>query len=125
MSEAWKGRPGTATETASTTTFTASIIPPEGIDPWLDTFVRRVIADALNEASARYWEHRAEVLADAAPKPGEFHGQATAEELSAAWRRCMGDARRCRRHAELLRDREVSADRDDWGESLDQEVRHG
>ncbi|MFZ2626021.1 MAG: hypothetical protein WAX29_12400, partial [Propionibacterium sp.] len=121
MSEAWKGRPGTATETDPTTTFTASIVPPEGIDPWLDMFVRRVIADALNEASARYWEHRAEVLADAAPKPGEFHGQATAEELSAAWRRCHRDAARCRQHAGLLRDHSVSAARDDWAACLDRE----
>lgn len=120
--ETRKGRPGTATEAASTTTFTASIIPPEGIDPWLGMFVRRVIADALNEASAAYWEHRAEVLEDAAPRPGEFHGKATREELSSAWRRCHADAERCRRHAALLRDRAVPAARDDWGESLDLEA---
>lgn len=125
MSEAWKGRPGHDTGAASTNTFTASIIPPEGIDPWLDMFVRRVIADALNEASARYWTRRAEALEDAAPRPGEFHGKATREELSSAWRRCHADAERCRRHAELLRDRSVSACRDDWGELVDLEARHG
>lgn len=125
MSETRKGRPGTATETASTTTFAAFSIPPEGTETWLDMFVRRVIADALNEASARYWTRRAEVLEDAAPRPGEFHGKATREELSSAWRRCHADAERCRRHAELLRDRSVSACRDDWGELVDLEARHG
>ena len=123
--ETRKGRPGTATETASTTTFAAFSIPPEGTETWLELFTRRVLTDALNEASARYWERRAEVLASAAPKPGEFHGQATADELSAAWRRCHRDADLCRAHAALLRDRSAPAARDDWGESLDLEVRHG
>lgn len=107
-------RPDTNRTANSSTEKDTSSIPPVGIDPWLDMFLRRVIVDALNEASAAYWERRADVLEDAAPRPGEFHGRATRAELSAAWRRCMGDARRCRAHAELLRDRDVPAARDDW-----------
>lgn len=94
-------------------------------ETWLETFTRRVLADALCEASARYWLRRAEVLEAAAPRPDDFHGHATREELSAAWRRCMADARRCRTHAALLRDREVSAAREDWGDLVDRGVQDG
>ena len=87
-------------------------------ETWLETFVRRVVTDALLEASARYWEHRADVLEDAAPRPGEFTGRATREELSAAWQRCHRDADMCRRHALLLRDRDVHSARDDLEDLL-------
>ncbi|MFZ2625644.1 MAG: hypothetical protein WAX29_10460, partial [Propionibacterium sp.] len=84
-------RPGSNRTASHNNTHTThediSSIPPEGIDPWLDMFVRRVVVDALNEASAAYWEHRAEVLADAAPKLDEFHGRASRSELSASWLR--------------------------------------
>ncbi|MDK9347951.1 hypothetical protein [Propionibacterium freudenreichii] len=91
-------------------------------ESWIETFARRVIADALCEASARYWAHRADVLEAAAPRPDEFHGRATRDELNAAWIRCHADARRCRAHAALLRDHSVSAARDDWAACLDREV---
>ena len=118
MTQTEKGRRGHDSPTVSTTTITTSSIPPQTTETWLETFTRRVIVDALNEASARYWDHRADVLEDAAPKPGEFTGKATRAELSAAWRRCHADAERCRRHAALLRDRSVSACRDDWADLL-------
>lgn len=102
----------------STTNKNTSILPVQYTETWLETFTRRVIVDALNEATATYWAHRAEVLEDAAPRPDEFHGKATREELSASWQRCHHDADLCRRHAALLRDREVSAARDDWGDLL-------
>lgn len=107
-----------------TDTTTASSVPPEGMDgeTWISLFTRRVLADALCEASARYWERRAATFEDAAPRPGEFHGRASREELSAAWQRCHRDADRCRRHAELLRDRSVSAARDDWSDLVAGEV---
>lgn len=91
-------------------------------ETWLDMFLRRVIVDALLEADACYWERRAEVLDGAAPRVGEFHGQATRDELNAAWRRCHADARRCRAHAALLRDRSASAGRDDWAHLVDLEA---
>ena len=125
MSETWKGRPGTATETASTTdTTNSSSVPHDGMqdEPWISLFTRRVLADALLEASARYWERRAEVLEDAAPRLNEFHGRASRSELSASWQRCMADAARCRQHAALLRDRSVSAARAGWAACLDREV---
>ena len=68
----------------------------------IDHFRARVLQDALTEATAQYWVHRAEQLEDAAPKLGEFHGHATRDELNQRWLDCMGAAQACRRHAELI-----------------------
>ncbi len=64
---------------------------------------RRMVQDMLTEATASYWEGRAEVLADVVAAPGEFIGQATAEDITALNTRAADDALRCRRHAALLR----------------------
>jgi DNA-binding GntR family transcriptional regulator len=63
-------------------------------------FLARILQDALTEALPAYWRHRAQQLEDAAPKLGEFHGNATPEELRARWIETAAQA--CRRHAELL-----------------------
>lgn len=107
---------------ANATNKNTSILPVQDTETWLELFARRVLADALCEASARYWEKRADALEAAAPRPDDFHGEATREELNAAWTRCMADAARCRAHAELLRDRSVSAARDEWQNLLNREV---
>lgn len=119
--ETRKGRPA-GNQAANTSTSTGTRIPVQADESWPETFARRVIADALCEANAAYWSRRASVFEDAAPRPGDFHGKATRDELDAAWRRCMADAARCRRHAALMRDREVSAARDDWADLLTLEV---
>lgn len=117
-------RPATNRTDRTTDTTNSSIVSHDGMqdEPWIETFTRRVLADALLEASARYWERRAGTFEDAAPRLNEFHGRASRAELNAAWRRCMADAARCRRHAALLRDRSVPAARDDWAACLDREV---
>jgi hypothetical protein len=70
----------------------------------LDHFAARVLQDALTRATAQYWLHRAYQFQQAAPRPEEFHGNATVEELRQRWRECMALAQACLRHAELLRD---------------------
>ena len=85
----------------------------------LDHFRARVLQDALTEATAQCWVHRAHQFQQAAPrpggygadefdyddpKPGEYYGKATVEELREAWRRCMATAQACLRHADLLRE---------------------
>lgn len=62
----------------------------------------RVLQDALTEATADYWERRAQQFEDAAPKLGEFHGNATRDELNEAWARCHATAAACRAHADLI-----------------------
>jgi hypothetical protein len=69
----------------------------------LDHFRARILQDALTEATAQYWLHRAEQFEAAAPQPGDYYGQATQEELAKAWVQCKTAAAACRWHAELLR----------------------
>jgi len=64
-------------------------------------FHARVIADALAEATAVYWRGRADALLDAAPRPGDYVGRATPEQLSAARERCQRDAAACLRRSSL------------------------
>jgi hypothetical protein len=68
----------------------------------IDHFRARVLQDALTEATAEYWLHRADQFEDAAPRLGEFHGDATREELNEAWTRCHATAAACRAHADLI-----------------------
>jgi hypothetical protein len=51
-----------------------------------DHFAARIIQDCLTEATAGYWLHRAYQFQQAAPRPGEFHGNAPVEELRERWR---------------------------------------
>jgi hypothetical protein len=64
----------------------------------------RVLQDALTEATADYWLHRADQFEAAAPKLGEYRGHATRDELNEPWTRCHATATACRRHAQLLMD---------------------
>lgn len=69
---------------------------------YLEQITLRMLGDALATATKAYWERRAAVLDDARPRPGEFHGKATREQLSARWSRLTEAARQCRIHAELM-----------------------
>jgi hypothetical protein len=71
---------------------------------------RRAVQQAISEASAWYWAWRAEQFHAAAPKPSDFNGQATAQELADATERCLCAARACWSHAHLLAEMEVSDD---------------
>lgn len=64
-------------------------------------FHARVLADALSEATAAYWERRARALEDAAPRLGDWPGKASAASLEAARERCLGAAAACRARASL------------------------
>jgi hypothetical protein len=68
----------------------------------LDHFRARILQDALTEATAQYWIHRARQFQQAAPRKGDYHGQATAEELREAWYRCVATSEACLRHADLI-----------------------
>jgi hypothetical protein len=70
----------------------------------LDHFRARVLQDALTEATAEYWERRAQQFEDAIPRANEFRGNAAPDQLTDAIVRCAYTAAACRRHAQLLRD---------------------
>lgn len=64
-------------------------------------FRARVLADALTEATRGYWHRRAATFDDAAPRPGDFNGRATPDQLEAARVRCLDAAQACRNRATL------------------------
>jgi hypothetical protein len=63
----------------------------------------RVLQDALTEAQADYWLRRAEQFEQAAPRPDDYQGNASQDQLTDTWVECVTTAIACRRHAELLR----------------------
>ena len=69
----------------------------------LEHFRGRVLQDALTEATAAYWERRAQVFEAAAPRPGDYHGRASRAELQAAHDRCHATAKACRARAQVIR----------------------
>lgn len=64
-------------------------------------FNARMLADCLSEATATFWHRRAQALEDAAPRPDDYRGRATAADLSAARQRCEEAAAACRARASL------------------------
>lgn len=68
-----------------------------------DELITLAAADALKEAwlgaASIYWEDRARQLEAARPRPGDFTGQATPEDLAERWRRLTGAAAACRARA--------------------------
>ncbi|MHA6511317.1 hypothetical protein [Tessaracoccus sp. Z1128] len=63
----------------------------------------RSVQEAITYAQPCTWTRRAEQLENARPRPGEFHGQATREDLAERYARLTEQAAACREHAELLR----------------------
>jgi len=68
----------------------------------LDRFRARILQDALTEATAQYWIHRAHQFQQAAPRLDEYRGQATRDELNQRWLECMATSQACLNHAELI-----------------------
>jgi hypothetical protein len=64
-------------------------------------FQRRVLEDAINEASAVYWSKRADTFELARPRPGDFTGHATPEAIAARDRGLSEVATACRNCAQV------------------------
>lgn len=67
-----------------------------------EQLVHRFLADALNEASARYWRARAEVFEAARPHPEDFTGRADPAELARLDAANREAARACRNRAVMV-----------------------
>ena len=65
----------------------------------VEAFARRVIEDALAEATAHYWIRRAEQLEAAVSRPGDYMGRTSAQEVAERDQRLKESAQSCRRHA--------------------------
>lgn len=69
------------------------------LDDYVDNFRRRVLADALQEATAAYWRRRSQAFADAMPRPGDYTGRATPEQIEAQRQRIAASALACAQRA--------------------------
>lgn len=67
-------------------------------------FRARVLQDALTEGTAAYWERRAAQWDAVRPRPGDFTGKATPEDLEALDRRAAATAAACRAKATVTAD---------------------
>jgi len=70
-------------------------------------FRRRVMADALQEATAAYWRRRAETFQAAMPRATDFTGQASAEDIEARRMRLAAVTLACRQRAVFMLGGEV------------------
>lgn len=73
------------------------------VEAQLSRFSVRLIEEAISDALPFVWERRAEQLEQARPRPGDFNGLATAEDLATRDQRLAEQAAAVREHAELLR----------------------
>ena len=73
------------------------------VDAQLSRYAVRMLEDAITEAMPWHWMRRAEDLDNARPRPGDYRGQATSEDLADRYARLTEQAAACREHAELLR----------------------
>lgn len=67
----------------------------------LSHFQRRVLVDAMLDGWEATWERAARRYEAARPRPGDFHGNATPEELRARWRELTEIAAACRARAQV------------------------
>lgn len=67
----------------------------------VEHFQRRVLQDALAEATAMHWERRACAFEQALPSEGDFTGRATSDDLYARALRVAAVAKACRHRATL------------------------
>lgn len=67
----------------------------------LDHFQRRIIQAALTDATATYWRRRADTFEWARPRPTDYTGQATADQIAARDARCAESAEACRKRADV------------------------
>ena len=83
----------------------------------LEHFTRRVILDAFNEATSQWWLRRAATFEDCRPRPGEFRGQQTPEQLRAKWLELTAVADACRARAGVCEPSDAATDLDNvWSE---------
>lgn len=73
------------------------------LDDHLDHFGARVLRDALNEATAGYWDQRAAAFEWARPRPGDYTGYASEMSLRAQDKRLAAAAAICREKAGAFR----------------------
>ena len=69
----------------------------------LSGMVRRLLQDAFTAAIPGQWERRARVFESCRPRPGDYTGAASRDDLDALDHRNAVSAAQCRMHAAMLR----------------------
>lgn len=72
------------------------------LEEHVDHFRNRVLQDALAEATAHYWRRRARSFEVALPRPGDFTGRATPEQIEEQRMRVAATILACAQRAELM-----------------------
>ncbi len=73
----------------------------DGLAEYIDHFRARVVQDAVTEAMALTWRRRARTFEACVPRPEDFNGQASEEELAARRERLEETARACYHRASI------------------------
>ena len=97
-----RSRPSDQTGTATCYTDADSVTPAHEPISYLERFGRRVLLDALNEASATYWRRRAEALRAARHREGDYLPDGRLEAARTRWRELTEAARACDNAASFL-----------------------
>jgi hypothetical protein len=63
--------------------------------------LRHALTEAAAEATAEHWLRRAVTFENARPRPGDYIGRATAQDLAQRDARCAAIAQACRNRASL------------------------
>ena len=97
-----RSRPSDQTGTATCYTDADSVTPAHEPISYLERFGRRVLQDALSEASAAYWRRRANDLRAARHRAGDFLPPGRLEAARTRWRELTEAARACENKATFL-----------------------
>jgi hypothetical protein len=72
-----------------------------GFAEHLEHFSRRFVQEVIEDATAAYYLKRAQAFEAAKPKPDDYHGKASREDLRAQWLRLDELAKACRARAKV------------------------
>lgn len=89
-----EGRPPAREAASNVVTGDAATLPRR-----IDNFLHDTLLDVLVHANRQWWLRRAEEFEAARPRPDEFHGNASREELRARWIDLTEIAQACRARA--------------------------
>lgn len=91
---------------------------PQPLRSTVDHFVLRLLTECIDDAARKQWLKRAAAFENARPKPDDFHGQATPEELRRRWRELTEIANACRARAKVAPLDEIAPEAEQvWGEA--------
>ncbi|MCB0889205.1 MAG: hypothetical protein KDB38_07435 [Nocardioidaceae bacterium] len=94
-----RGRPGPERPQSVTVGDTSRVQEPTD---YLDHFARRVLLDAINEATADYWRRRAKALRAARHRPGDYLPDGQLQAARAKWRQLTEAAAACEAKAAFI-----------------------